>query len=786
MIESKEKYLKLLEFQTDYIKEGLRFYLFENVKKSDSKYREFTLDNFIKAFLSNDPTKNDSNNLFLLNKLEGGKQQVNFKNSNVVFIDIDFHSKDDVSKQSLIDDFLSDTESKSFEDFIKKSNNDRYCLLSSLSKSKTGIRMIYLVESYYSLYNEIEDHEFDTETIVKLHKSNFEYVKNYVINFYKLNADAKYISVDNSASGIQQGTFFTWKENSYVNKDCEIMFNDIVFKSEDEKSISNIKCNIIYKDYSSKELEELYLNDNKPFIEMLNSWEPNMKLLTYVLPKQSDEVLNFFYVITNKHYAGTTFKYSKNRDKFISYWRSKIPKKDLPLEAFLRLIGYKIKYTLIDEDIFYDNRKILSSTPFFPEKVYDNLPTILRNMTSLIDDARERDAFLTSQITAFSSLFTNMSTIYYKKKILPNLYCYIAAPSGGGKSIVDKTIASLENIENCFNKDILNEDGKTIGSKRYIIGADSSLAAMISLLKNNNGVGIIYSPEADIMVKSFEQKWGNYSTLLRVGYDNVKYDASRVGITTIIEKLKNSCILTGTPSSILKLINDENGTMSRFLYYIFSKEPIFLDPDEDADDYYEFEKYNNEIKKIYDFYENYDIRFNNLNKEQRIINVQYFRDKIKKYNLINDGSNIDGAIKRYGATSRKLMMTLSAIEHYENRFEIFNITEESGGLYVDEIELEITQNSINLTYMLMNVYFKHMDLILNNVSDSNNIKLKGNNRENFIDKFLSFDEISRKNLLKIAEEYKIAERTLTRIIDELTKDGKIIKKGRFIYEIIKK
>ena len=120
-----------------------------------------------------------------------------------------------------------------------------------------------------------------------------------------------------------------------------------------------------------------------------------------------------------------------------------------------------------------------------------------------------------------SGCFPTVSTIYWKKEVYSNLYTFIAAPTAAGKSILNIGSSILNSHESFINeenekiiaKNKENEDIKE-KTKHLIIPGNCSYAGMIELLKNNNGEGIMIETEGSTVAKTFDQQWGDYSTVL--------------------------------------------------------------------------------------------------------------------------------------------------------------------------------------------------------------------------------------------------------------------------------
>lgn len=333
-----------IESQSKFLKDDLSFTLWDKFKGTNPLFR-FNINNFIKNIIVDEPKKLNPNYLWILNNCEGGKQQINFKCPQVVFIDIDFHLKDERLNGQLIKLFLNDVGCDSQIDFLKKISNDEYCLLGGLSRSGVGIRLVFLVQTQYSMYCHFEDgYNTTTEQNIKIHTENWLYVMKYLnINYgLDISNNCQYSMRDKSASGIQQGTYFIRKEHSFTNKDCKWLFNPYL-ESDDKDGYNENKdfSSVIEGDWNYADLEQLY---NENFINSLSSWEPYLKLLEYVLPyyvEREGNVIEFFYDKMNESYQGSSTIHKFGLSNFENHY-SKKNVKHMPLDIWLRIIGIPI------------------------------------------------------------------------------------------------------------------------------------------------------------------------------------------------------------------------------------------------------------------------------------------------------------------------------------------------------------------------------------------------------------------------------------------------------------
>jgi hypothetical protein len=115
----------------------------------------------------------------------------------------------------------------------------------------------------------------------------------------------------------------------------------------------------------------------------------------------------------------------------------------------------------------------------------------------------------------------------------------------------------------------------------FFLPGNSSSAAFIQSLADNNYRAVIFESEADTLANTIKQEWGNFSDVLRKGFHHES--------TSLFRKKDNKCIeitnphialcLGGTPHQVHRLMPDiENGLFSRFLFYAFEDKGGFKHP----------------------------------------------------------------------------------------------------------------------------------------------------------------------------------------------------------------
>ena len=239
-----------------------------------------------------------------------------------------------------------------------------------------------------------------------------------------------------------------------------------------------------------------------------------------------------------------------------------------------------------------------NDSPYLPDDIFDQLPSILKDGCKVFSNPRERDVFLSSALPILGGCMPNVISLYSGKEYFANLYTFniAAAASGKGSLYWAKVLGSkyhkiLLDDSNTKKKEFeqkmeiyknlqFNNKGKAQemempqepNYKILYIPANISSARVIQHLKGSNERGIFCETEADSMGNTLKQDWGGYSDLLRKAFHHEPISYSRKTNKEFVE-IDNPCLsvaLSGTPGQVENLIkSSEDGLFSRFIFYSF-------------------------------------------------------------------------------------------------------------------------------------------------------------------------------------------------------------------------
>lgn len=393
--------------------------------------------------------------------------------------------------------------------------------------------------------------------------------------------------------------------------------------------------------------------------------------------------------------------------------------------------------------------------PYIPDEVFEKIPKILKDGASQFNDKRERDIFLTGILGVISGLLGNVSGIYQKSRVYPNLFVFIVAPAGSGKGslLFAKKMGMFS-----------HNSTKEINEKTLIfIPANISSASIHEQLNDNGGFGILFETEADTMKSSFKQEWGGYSDLLRKAYHHEPVDLKRKdnNLYISIPLPKLSVVLSGTKSQINGIIqNTEDGLFSRFILYTFRSElrwnKCSEEPEISLDDF--FEEQGQVLANILrDIPVNVEFKLTNA---QKVILDNRFETWLKDFDLFLNDESLS-IIKRLGLILFRIAMILTVLKNAENEHKE---AEPSIIYYCDDNEFEIA-------FRLIEVYMQHSAFTFVLMATKKEYSI--NTRLQMFYDALPINEFKREQAVQIgqSEEIGIAASTVDKYLKGLVNSG---------------
>lgn len=633
---------------------------------------------------------------------------------------------------------------------IRKINDCEYTFASFISPSGEGLKIFIKVNS------NAEQHTV---------------AYNQIANFYKVLSGYDF---DAKCKDITRLCFVSYDSNTFINENASI------FEVKDEVKETNAKIeNQAAQNLSTNELldkclkfteqKEQYYNGNRN--NFIHSFASNANRFgIYEADTLNFCITNFdLYEKEIKTAVNSAYK-NQNADfaKFAKF------AKFANLQTKEDIIKNSIKNNVPAEEEDY-----LKSTPIIPQSVYDNLPPILFESCKVFKGAREKDVFLTGALAILSGCLPNVSGLYSGSIVYPSVFSFILAPAASGKgalkfakALADKYHSNLleesQEAKKIYEEKLaaykmLKGKGKLEENqempiepkfKVVYIPANTSNAKIIQHLDWNEGKGIICETEADTLGQTFKNDWGSYSDMLRKSFHHEKISVSRKTDAEFVEvnEPQLSVALSGTPKQVFNIIaSAEDGLFSRFIFYVFKTDAVWLDPSPKGNpinltEY--FKTQSSQVFKMVEFFERDEMVLLLTDEQWDKFNPIFSSYLVQISTFVSDDAQ--SVVKRLGIILFRLCMIFTAIRK-------FDTNDQQKEIYCSDIDFETA-----LT--LIKTYLQHSIIMFENLpkqEEQGHFK-SGENKKQFFDALPN--RFSRKQAVELAKNFNIAERTMGNLL----------------------
>ncbi len=386
----------------------------------------------------------------------------------------------------------------------------------------------------------------------------------------------------------------------------------------------------------------------------------------------------------------------------------------------------------------------------FTDDIFESLPPLLREACYKFAEAEERELFLIGALGVISGMLPNVEAMYDSRRVAANLYCFIVGKYGTGKGALLWARALGEAVETyleektqqeakdhhtrqmLYNRQVkLFDKGKlqepptppdAARNMKLYIPANSSKAAIIQMLKENGGKGIIFETEADTLADIFGQDFGDFSDVLRKAYHHEPISYSRKTNNEFVKIARPalSMVLSGTPDQVKRLLRDiHNGLFSRICFYRLQPRVYFRNPfDDNKNDFEPF--FNMQAQQYCALYKKLEaltepVVFKLRPHQQLSFRKLFEENKIDLHHNISD--ELEGTANRLGLICYRIAMILTMV-----RYNTLSGTDYISCTDADyENAIRITQHllhySLHVYQQLTPLNVKHPNVAVDNTFD---------------------------------------------------------------------
>ncbi len=334
----------------------------------------------------------------------------------------------------------------------------------------------------------------------------------------------------------------------------------------------------------------------------------------------------------------------------------------------------------------------------FSNHLFNALPGMLREPANRFTDLQERELFLVGALGVVSGMLPNYIGNYFGSSTGTNLYCFIAGNYGAGKGALKWArmlgeITHLNRLDEArvedeqyrldkvhynkqltlFNKGKLAEAPQEPRPPRHLklfIPANTTKTAVMQLLEENDGNGIIFETEGDTLADMLRQDYGNFSDILRKAYHHEPLSFFRRANNedVSVENPALSVVLSGTYDQLVKLIPSiDNGLYSRFMFYMLHGNEEFRNPF-DRNDFtlaLNMERYASKYAELYKVLKAVPAHKQFVMTEQQEALFNRHFKYVKDWTREHVSADLDGSVNRMAVMAYRIAMILTIVRHFE-------------------------------------------------------------------------------------------------------------------------
>lgn len=256
----------------------------------------------------------------------------------------------------------------------------------------------------------------------------------------------------------------------------------------------------------------------------------------------------------------------------------------------------KVRKTESPADESEYEQKFAYNETFSDKLAHESVPSLLLEVMETQHDTESQDKVAIGALILWSGTMPNVEGVYDEKRVSPELYAILNAPTGiANKGAVDACRQLVMPIEWGIRHEqdrAQEEYGRQMNEwqalppkqrkdmsepkepkyQSLFIAANSSASVVYEDLDNNDGRGIIFETEADTLANVQTQEWGQWSDLMRKAFHHERVTLSRKSenCRIVIDHPRLAVLLTCTPGQIPLLLpanQVENGLANRYLFY---------------------------------------------------------------------------------------------------------------------------------------------------------------------------------------------------------------------------
>jgi hypothetical protein len=462
-------------------------------------------------------------------------------------------------------------------------------------------------------------------------------------------------------------------------------------------------------------------------------------------------------------------------------------------------------------------------------------PTFLQRVMDCSEGEPQRDMLFCGTVAALGATLCHLTHVKYSKRNqFPCLQVFVIAPAASGKGAISwirrlvlpfhkEKIARYDAARANYQKEMQEwinqgknreETTKPIPPKLelFFIAGNNSGTGIQENIIDNDGMGVILEPEAEVLSTAIQAEYGQWSHLLRKAHDHefLSYNRRKDHEYRECDKIRLTVVICGTPGQLIQLIpGSENGLFSRELFYYMPPLDEFIDQfqDEDAESYDTlFLAWSKRWKKVVDALHKSvsDIEFiPTLSQRKKTVDcmAQLFR-----HATVAHGDSMRSSVVRLPINLLRIMNVVGIIRSLDSLLtmedeeeldaKLQNITRtllECPGItpgkgvpeenvrdgIVSKFRLTISDEDFDAILALAEPFYRHAEHALMSLPQENVDMRNASPQERFLSELpMTF---TRQQSIEMGEKFALSSKQVEYYIDKLLEKGTIERISRGVY-----
>lgn len=357
------------------------------------------------------------------------------------------------------------------------------------------------------------------------------------------------------------------------------------------------------------------------------------------------------------------------------------------------------------EGIESDEEEVMSRCPFFPDWIFEGLPSLLRRGLAAARTPRERDMLLMAMLANLSACMPGLKILYARREYSPHLYYAAIAPAGSGKGVVSLAAALGELV----NRDMLEENRKRVKElhkeeyrwevekkkalqekrspdwdlqpgeyhrKLFCLPPNVSKSQFMLDLEASGDVGLVCNcSEIDAFTAAISTDYGKHAAELRMifHHETVGQDYKTDGRSIVIRRPRLALCLSGTLQQLVNFVSTkEDGMYSRLALLTGegSTEWLSAAPEEEEamDAGALFDGLAVEVRELFRFSLRAPVRVR-FTTSQWKRHDRLFGSRLRSVSL-EEGEGNAAIVGRHGLIAARIAAVICGLRRYEGGFAV--------------------------------------------------------------------------------------------------------------------